>query len=92
MREYGGCAIGAELLRRLSTERVVRVRMDPALAEAVRACYAAMPAFFAEPVAAKERLATPLRPDALDRRYAGPGSDKGREWLQLRQAVEREAA
>ena len=79
---------GAELLRRLRTEKVARLRMDPALLAAVRACKAALPAFFAEPEAAKERLATPLRPDSTDRRYAGPGSDRGREWLQLRQARE----
>ena len=77
---------GAELLRRLRTEKVARLRMDPALLAAVRACYAALPAYFAEPAAAKERLATPLRPDSTDRRYAGPGSDRGREWLQLRRA------
>ena len=79
---------GAELLRRLRTDKVARLRMDPALLAAARNCYAAMPDFFAEPEAAKERLATPLRPNSTDRRYAGPGSDRGPEWLQLRKVPE----
>ena len=63
------------------------------------AAYEAMPAFFAQPAEAKQRLhASCCRRELLadgsadawrNGRYAGWGSDSGREWLQLRQYLPR---
>ena len=90
-----GGASGAahQLLERLRTHGVARVRGSARLTEATRACLRVMAAGYFEQAndayrarmhcriagAARGSLAT-------SRRYAGFGDDIGREWLQLRRA------
>ena len=75
---------GAELLRRLRRDGVVRLKADDALASTLRECYAALPAFFQQPREVKARLYCHTGVSERDKRYAGMGEDCGREWLQLR--------
>ena len=76
---------GAELLRRLRTDKVARLRMDPRCsrrcAGALRRCPPSLPSL-PLPRSGWPRRCGPTRPTA----GTGPGSDRDREWLQLRQS------
>ena len=90
-----GGASGAahQLLERLRTHGVARVRGSAQLTEATRACLRVMAAGYFEQAndAYRARMHCQIAGAArgslaVSRRYAGFGDDIGREWLQLRRA------
>ena len=76
-----------DLLDRLQTTGVARIRGTADLTAATRAAYESAPAVFATPAARKQALYQCIGPTPSCGRYVGFGGDLGREWLQLRRRL-----
>lgn len=73
-----------DLLDRLQTMGVARIRGTADLTAATRAAYERAPALFATPAAHKQAFLEYTGPAPSCGKYVGFGGDLGREWLQLR--------
>lgn len=77
----------ADLLDRLQSTGVARLRGTADLTAATMAAYEHAPAIFAMPAAHKQALFEHIGPAPRCGRYVGFGGDLGREWLQLRRQL-----